>query len=55
MNNFKFIILIFCLAASHLFAGDSAKNESTIELKAWGVPDKTVFGPVGEANIRIVK
>jgi multiple sugar transport system permease protein len=55
MNNFKFIILIFCLAASHLFAGDSAKNESTIELKAWGVPDKTLAGPVGEASIRIVR
>ena len=38
-----------------LFAVDRSPQKEKFELKAWGVPDKTVFGPVGEANIRIVK
>ncbi len=38
-----------------LFAVDRSPQKEKFELKAWGVSDKTVFGPVGEANIRIVK
>jgi multiple sugar transport system permease protein len=50
-------ILFLLLFALHpvLFAADAQKQEKKIELKAWGVPDRTVAGPVGEANIRIVR
>jgi multiple sugar transport system permease protein len=48
------LILLFSTLAS-VFAEDSFRQEEKLELKAWGVPDKTVAGPVGEANIRIVK
>lgn len=52
--NVKIFILIFILHPVLFAAGKSPQKEK-FELKAWGVPDKTVFGPVGEANIRIVK
>jgi multiple sugar transport system permease protein len=58
MKTFSLLILFLSLLASQpapLVAGADAKKEEPIELKAWGVPDRTVIGPVGETNIRIVK
>jgi ABC-type sugar transport system permease subunit/ABC-type glycerol-3-phosphate transport system substrate-binding protein len=58
MKTFSLLILFLSLLASQpapLLAGADAKKEEPIELKAWGVPDRTVIGPVGETNIRIVK
>ncbi len=53
--NSKTLFLLLFLLQPLLFAGETGKKEDTIELKAWGVPDRTGAGPVGEANIRIVR
>ncbi len=53
--NSKTLILLLFLLQPVLFAGETGKKEDTIELKAWGVPDKAAVTPVGEASIRIVK
>ena len=57
MKFIKLKLFFFLLASLqiYVFGGDASSQEKTIELKAWGVPDKTVADPVGEANIRIVK
>ena len=52
---YKIIFLLLFALQSCLFAGEVSEKRNTIELKAWGVPDRTVAGPVGEASIRIVK
>ncbi len=54
INPKTLFILLFSLHAV-LFAEDNSRQEASIELKAWGVPDKTVTDPAGQANIRIVK
>jgi multiple sugar transport system permease protein len=53
--NSKFLFFLLFAMQSALFAGDAFRKEDTIELKAWGVPDKTLAGPYGEAHIRMVK
>ncbi|MEI6423316.1 MAG: hypothetical protein WCP55_13930, partial [Lentisphaerota bacterium] len=53
--NFIIIFLLLVSLQPALFAASDSKKQDTLELKAWGVPSSTVFGPVGESSIRIVK
>ncbi len=52
---FKFLIALLLAGQIDMFAGDVQNKSEKIELKAWGVPDNNVWGPDGEASIKIMQ